>query len=279
MKLRVQRFVPEDIKENRIIFIIGKRGTGKTILLRDIMSKYPPVDICVGMTPTEETADVFREFLPESCIYHEFNLAKLEQMLAVQRELIRKKINRRFLLILDDCLYQKGCLKSSAMRDLVMNGRHLHIALAVCVQYLMDISPDIRANIDYTFALRENIIANRAKMWKFFFGMFSKYEDFAKAMDATTNNFCCMVMDNTNKSTAVEDTVFWYKAGLELNEFKMGRSCYWKMDKRCLMSREDREREEQANTKKDASRERITTVQTVGEDGTTARDNQHSLAL
>tara|TARA_B100002051_G_C16692981_1_gene616563 strand:+ start:165 stop:1007 length:843 start_codon:yes stop_codon:yes gene_type:complete len=270
MKLRVKKFQPDKVKHNRIFFIIGKRGTGKTTIMRDILSHYPPVDFAIGMTPTEETADVFREFLPETCIYHEFSQHKLEQMLSVQRELIRKKKDRSFLLVLDDCLYQKGVLKSQAMRDLVFNGRHLHVAVFVCVQYLMDISPDVRSNIDYVFALRENIISNRMKLWKFFFGMFSKYDDFAKCMDACTANHQCMIMDNTQKSTEIEDTVFWYRAELEPKPYKLGRSCYWKMDAKCRLSAEEMEREEMERLKNSSSTKdsnRITTVQTADEMG------------
>ena len=275
MKLRVKKFYPEAIKVHRITFIIGKRGTGKTIMLRDLLSHHPPVDFCIGMTPTEETVEVFREFIPETCIFHEFNQTKLEQMLAVQRELIRKKKDRSFLLILDDCLYQKGVLKSLAMRDLVMNGRHLHIAMIVCVQYLMDISPDIRSNIDYVFALRENIISNRMKMWKFFFGMFPKYDEFAKVMDVCTNNFCSMVMDNTNKNTTIEDTVYWYKADLTPPPFKLGRECYWKMDKKCILSEEEMEAE---NSNQETTQNKgITTVQTADEAGNLIRPPKISL--
>lgn len=279
MKLRVKRFQPESFKENRVIFIIGKRGTGKTVLLKDLMSHYPPVDFVVGMTPTEETAEVFRDFMPESCIFHEFNQHKLEQMLSVQRELIRKKINRKFLLVLDDCLYQKGVLKSLAMRDLVMNGRHLHITLVVCVQYLMDINPDIRANIDYVFALRENIISNRAKMWRFFFGMFAKYDEFSKTMDACTNDFGSIVMDNTSHSTSVEDTVSWYKANISPPSFKLGRKCYWNMDKKCLLSPEDMEHEELSRLKGADRDDKITVVQQLDEFGNLIKPNLQRLNL
>ena len=32
-------------------------------------------------------------------------------------------------------------------------------------------------------ALRENIMSNKSKLWKYFFGMFDRYEDFARVMD------------------------------------------------------------------------------------------------
>ena len=276
MKLRVKKFQPDKVKEHRISFIVGKRGTGKTVILKDVLSHHPPVDFCLAMSPTEETVEMFREFLPETCIFSEFNQHKLEQMLAVQRELIRKKINRTFLLILDDCMYQKGVLKSTAMRDLVMNGRHLHITMIMVVQYLMDITPDVRANIDYVYALRENIISNRMKLFKFFFGMFPKYEEFDKVMNACTANYSCMIMDNTSKSTEVEDTVFWYKADINPPPFRLGRECYWKMNKKCQLSAEDMENElaRQRGVLTDKNAGKITVVQTTDHEGKPLRDSK-----
>ena len=83
------------------------------------------------------------------------------------RENLRKKNCEICIIILDDCLYDKSVLKSSAMREIFLNGRHLHIAMIICAQYVMDLSPDLRTNVDYIYAMRENIIANRAKLHKF----------------------------------------------------------------------------------------------------------------
>jgi len=272
MKLKVKKFDPTIVKPHRITLIVGKRGSGKSKCLVDLLYNLPPVDFVIGMAPTEETIDTFRQFIPETCIYHSFNQNKVEQMIALQREMIRKKINRSFLLILDDCLYEKSVLKSTAMRELFLNGRHLHIAMIICAQYVMDLSPDLRTNVDYIFAMRENIIANRAKLHKFFYGMFEKYEDFAKTMDATTSNFGSMVLDNTSKSNEIEDCVYWYRARIDVPEFKLGKESYWKLDKKC---RREEEITSSSNfmddiaqmNNNDKTSKRITVVQTTDENG------------
>lgn len=273
MKLKVKKYDPTSVKPHRITLIVGKRGSGKSRMLVDLMYHLPPIDFVVGMAPTEETIETFRQFIPESCIYHQFNQSKLEQMIALQRELIRKKIKRSILLILDDCLYEKSVLKSTAMREIFLNGRHLHIAMVICAQYVMDLSPDLRTNVDYIFSMRENIISNRAKLHKFFYGMFEKYEDFAKTMDATTSNFGSMVLDNTSKSNEIEECVYWYRASVDLPEFKLGRNIFWKLDKKC--KRENNAETEdlmdeiaQLGAPQDKNSKRITSVQTTDETGT-----------
>jgi hypothetical protein len=275
MKLKVKKYDPTKVKPHRITLIVGKRGSGKSKMLVDLMYHIPQVDFVMGMAPTEETINTFREFIPESCIYHSFNQNKLEQMIVMQRELIRKNVKRSILLILDDCLYDKAVLKSTAMREVFLNGRHLLISMVICAQYIMDLSPDLRTNVDYIFSMRENIISNRAKLHKFFYGMFEKYEDFAKTMDATTANFGSMVLDNTAKSNEIEDCVFWYRARIDLPDFKLGRSVYWKLDKKCRKI-EDKSKSNDdifddiasISRGSDKLSKRITIVQTTDETGT-----------
>ncbi len=273
MKLKVKKYDPQVVKPFRIHLCVGKRGSGKSCLLVDLLYNMPNIDFAVGMAPTEETLETFRKFLPETCIYNSFNLNKLEQLIALQRELARKKIVRSVLVILDDCLYDKSVLKSSAMREIFLNGRHLHIAMIICAQYVMDLSPDLRTNVDYIYAMRENIIANRAKLHKFFYGMFEKYDDFAKCMDATTAAYGSMVLDNTSKSNEIEECVFWYRANVNLPEFKLGRSIYWKLDKKYKKNDQKMSNDEimediaQLDMKTDKNSKRITLVQTIDESG------------
>ena len=53
----------------------------------------------------------------------------------------------------------------------------LRLYFVVAMQYVMDMTPDLRTQVDYVFALRESIISNKHKLWKYFFGMFEKFEE------------------------------------------------------------------------------------------------------
>ena len=233
--IRVKRFDPKSIKQHRIIFLVGKRHTGKTCLMQDLLSHMPKPDFVMGMTPTEDTAAVFREFMPDTCIFNAFNQEKLERMLSVQRELIRRGKSRSVLLIMDDCLYQKGVLRSSAMRDLFFNGRHLNCSLICCAQYLMDITPELRTNIDYLCSMRENIIVNRQKLHKNYFGQFARFDDFDRVMTACTQNYSALIMDATISTTLdPTDCIFWYRAAPNPPPFRLARDVHWKLSKKCV---------------------------------------------
>ena len=76
----------------------------------------------------------------------------------------------------------------------------------------MDITPDIRTNTDYVFALKENIRKNRERMYNEFFGVFPSFPVFDALFLEVTQDYRCLVLDNTKPSTKIEDCVFWYVA-------------------------------------------------------------------
>jgi hypothetical protein len=90
MKLEVRKFDPALMKLHRIILAVGRRGSGKSFLMRDLMSQLAEkVDFGLAMTPTEDTVGMFRKHMPSGWIYNGYNAGKLEAMLAMQRELGR----------------------------------------------------------------------------------------------------------------------------------------------------------------------------------------------
>ena len=235
MRLKIQRFDPEkQLKDFRICLYIGRRGTGKTRLLEDIMYRMKDKwDFGLCMTPTEETASMFRQHVPDNWVYDGFSATRLEQMLAMQRATAAAgKKQRSLFLITDDCGFDRSAFRGRAVRDLFMNGRHAKISYHSAMQYCMDITPDLRTQIDYVFCLKESIISNKQKLWRAFFGMFERYEDFSRTMDRCTENYSCLVLDQTCPTNKIEDCVFWYKSKLDLPPFKLGRTIFHQLASR-----------------------------------------------
>ena len=224
---QIKKFDPNTIKSSRIIFIIGKRHTGKSILMKDILFHMPRPDFVLAMAPTEDTLQTFREFLPEACIFDHFSQAKLEQTVAVQKELVKCGKIRDVMIILDDCLYQKNVLKSDAMRSIFFNGRHDHISLVCAAQYMMDIEVGLRSNIDYVFTMRESILINRQKLFKYYFGQFRRFEEFDDVMQECTHDYKSLVLDGTISSSNPTDSVMWYKSKVDIPSFKLCKPVFW----------------------------------------------------
>jgi len=49
---------------------------------------------------------------------------------------------------------------------------------------------------------------------------------FFQVMDSCTENYECLVFDNTGRSNRIEDNVFWYKAPIRRN-FRIGSDAMW----------------------------------------------------
>jgi energy-coupling factor transporter ATP-binding protein EcfA2 len=231
MKIKVKRFDPSTIKRDAVVLLIGKRGSGKTTLMRDIMYHMrDKLDFGIAMSPTEETTETFGSFMPRSCIYNTFSGLALESMLETQRKQIKKGRFKNVFLLLDDCMYDKKIMAGTNTRELFMNGRHRKIFFMNSVQYMMDMPAPLRSQVDYVFALKENIISSREKLWKYFFGMFADFRDFNKVMNSCTEGYECIVVDNTKRSNEVSDCIYWYQASTTLPSYRLGQQVFWDLD-------------------------------------------------
>lgn len=233
-----------DSKSGPVIVLIGKRNTGKSYLVRDIL--YHNQDLPVGtvISGTEDVSPFYEYMIPKIFIHHEYSSNFIQNLIMRQKK-ITNKINSdkiqygqsqtdgRAFAILDDCLYDDKWTRDKLMRYLFMNGRHLRIILLITMQAPLGIPPALRNNVDYTFILRNPNVNERMKLYKNYASCFPSFESFCVFMDKCTDNYECLVIDNTVQSNKFEDCVFWYKASPH-NDFKLGNREYWEISKNIL---------------------------------------------
>jgi hypothetical protein len=231
MNIQLRKFNPASMKDDKVCVLIGKRNTGKSTLVTDILYHKKHLPAGIVMSATEEGNHHYQQFVPDLFIYSDYDREAIERVLERQRQILlrNKPISPAFIL-LDDCMYDKKFMKDTCIRKCFMNGRHWKIFFMLTMQYCMDLTPDLRANVDYVFILRENIIQNREKLYKAFFGIFPTFDMFNQIMNACTENYECLVLDNTSKSNKIEDCVFWYKAKLH-PQFRIGSPQLWNYHK------------------------------------------------
>ena len=232
MNIQLRKFKPESMKDDKVCVLIGKRNTGKSTLVTDILYHKRHLPAGIVMSATEEGNHHYQQYVPDLFIYGDYDREAIERVLERQRQILlrNKPISPAFIL-LDDCMYDKKFMKDTCIRKCFMNGRHWKIFFMLTMQYCMDLTPDLRANVDYVFILRENIIQNREKLYKAFFGIFPTFDMFNQIMNACTENYECLVLDNTSKSNKIEDCVFWYKAKLH-PQFRIGSPQLWNYHKK-----------------------------------------------
>ena len=267
MTLELKRFdmkrIRFDPNENAgpVIVLIGRRDTGKSFLVRDLIFYHQDIPIGTVISGTEAGNGFYGKHVPKLFIHEEYNTAIIENILKRQRQVLktikkenevgRSNIDPRAFVILDDCLYDNTWAKDKMMRLLFMNGRHWKIMLIITMQYPLGIPPNLRTNIDYVFILREPYIANRKRIYENYAGMFPTFESFAQVMDQCTENYECLVIDNNAKSNKLQDQIFWYKAESH-KDFKLGAKEFWDISKDINSDDEDDEYDPNSSRKKAA---------------------------
>jgi hypothetical protein len=266
MSLELKKFDMKNIsfKSNEskgpVIVLIGKRDTGKSFLVRDLLYYQQDIPIGTVISGTEEGNGFYGKMVPRLFIHNEYNTAIIENILKRQRTVLkqikkeietykRTTIDPRAFVILDDCLYDNTWSRDKMMRLLFMNGRHWKIMLVITMQYPLGIPPTLRTNIDYVFILRENYIANRRRIYDNYAGMFPTFESFCQVMDQCTENYECLVINNNVKSNKLQDQVFWYKAENH-NDFRLGSKEFWELSKNYNSDDEEEKYDPNANKKR-----------------------------
>lgn len=227
MNIQLRKFDPSRIANDKVCVFIGKRGTGKSTLVTDILYHKKDIPAGVVMSGTEDGNHYYKQFIPDIFIYGEYQRDVVEKVIERQKRLKAAGKTSPAFILLDDCMWNKAFLKDTCIRQCFMNGRHWNIFFMLTMQYCMDLSPDLRTNVDYIFILRENVIQNRERLWKSFFGIFPSFELFNQVMNACTENFECLVLDNTSRSNKIEDCVFYYKAPIRKG-FRVGSDAMWR---------------------------------------------------
>ena len=233
MHVKVRKLDVQSIKPHRILLLLGKRGSGKTKLLIDLLSNMRDrFDFALAMCPTVECCELLKQHMPSCCVYERYVQSKVDALVKIASECAASNRPRSFLLILDDVLYDKAICRTQSFRYLFYNGRHAKVSVALCCQYAIDLPPELRAQIDVIFTMKENTIQNRVKLYNMFFGVFETFDDFSAVLDRCTQNYETLVLDNTMQTTDISDCVFWYKAQLEHDDFKLGKAIFYELEER-----------------------------------------------
>lgn len=228
-----------DSRKSPMIVIIGKKDTGKSFLVRDILFNaqhcFPVGTVISG---TEVANEFFQHMVPSKFIYDKYRpeivMNVIKRQMAIKQKRNQDKLARggnsnidpRAFLILDDCLYDATWIKEESTRYVFMNGRHVDLATMITMQYPLGITPNLRTNVDFVFILRENILGNRRRIYENYAGMFPTFEMFCSFMDQCTENFECLVICNNVSSNKLEDQVFYYKAA-DHPPFKLCDQALW----------------------------------------------------
>jgi hypothetical protein len=95
---------------------------------------------------------------------------------------------------------------------------------------MRDCPPDARNNTDVLFLYNMTSPSERTKVYKDFFGMLKTQNDFNSVLDACTEGYSCLVLDTRIAMRDPANSLFFYKADLHPENFKLGKEVeHWRV--------------------------------------------------
>lgn len=213
------------------ICIIGKPGTGKSVLIKDIIySKKDLIPVGMVISGSEDSNKFYETFFPKLFVYEKYQKDIVEKFIERQKiakDKFKEPWNPWSLLIMDDCMDDVKIFNDPVMIGLFKNSRHWSMLSIFACQYVFDFKPVIRSNIDGIFIFREPNVITREKIWKNFASIIPTFKLFNQFMDELTTDYTCLYINNFTTSNDWQDCVFYYRAK-NRPDFKFGCKDYWK---------------------------------------------------
>ena len=254
--LDVNLFDMRMINTGDICVAVGRRGTGKTFLMRDIMYHFRDTPVPWVVNATESMNRFYSYHVPSICIRTECTPEVMTAVFDRQRSIVdlcyedfvakghdihdpsdnfrnfvlsdECSYDPRVFLILDDCMYDKSWLQSTLTRELFCNGRHFFITVCITMQYVLGFGPLYRGQMDYIFLLSEKMHEIRKRLHSTF-GAALSFEYFCQVLDGVhREKGDCLVIKN-NGVGELSETFYHYRAK-ERGRFCIGSDALWTRD-------------------------------------------------
>ena len=209
------------LKDFSIILIFGAQKSGKTSCLRALIyneAKKKNFDHCLLFSATKDKPEY--DFLDDKYKYEACDLEALKRYVNLCRELNKREIVTRGLIILDDIVGELH-FKNDFFTNLFSMHRHYGISIILISQTIIDIPPKLRSLVTfgcvYKFISEQDLdkihacFGSLCKTKKEFLELYNKFTDDKYKF------FCFTKTDAYN----AENAYCGYKAPLIRKQFKL----------------------------------------------------------
>ena len=203
---------------NPHILVIGKRGSGKSWLICNILNKLGLESHTTIISPTDKMNNEYVKKFPNANIQHTCTEDILKKVLSTQ--IVKLDQHKKYesfdpsgVLVMDDCLAQKGdWRKMQSFTEIMINSRHYGLTNITAMQSPMDLPPEMRLNFDYIFLFKEQSAINRKKLWMNYASMFPSIDEFEKVFSKATEGFGAMVINNRLQNNDINKQVYKFNS-------------------------------------------------------------------
>lgn len=263
--MHYKKFDPTTLPGDKILVFIGKRGSGKTKLMKSVLSQMTHIfHSGIVFSETEDGNGAWGKHVPGLFIYNDYNPKILEEFIGRQR-IITRENHRRFeeqnhrkpndeetynlrappaFIVFEDCFSDVAKINRDKMISYVFkNGRHFNVSAFLTVQWLLDIKPGLREQIDYCFFTKTMQRSVKDKLYQHYFSFYPNTKAFERHFNKFTENYGSMVLKTVGQSYDISENVFWFRAKLNV-PFKLGCFGYRRYGRRRFNKQYDQQVEE-----------------------------------
>lgn len=231
-------FDPDSMPADSAVIVLGKRRTGKSHLVADLLSKvghkYHDVVVYTGTKFNK----FWQRYVPEEYVHEGFQQDHIAKLLkakeAVVAECIDKSPNGQehgpeckceTLVLLDDVASEYHLHESKELSQLYTKGRHFKMSPWILTQYAYALSPAIRSNTDYAFIMHQTQRKSKEAIADEFLSQIDR-KSAASVMSRHTPGYQVMVIDNTVQEDELSKVLSRYQAVENLPDYTLGDDEY-----------------------------------------------------
>lgn len=230
----------DNLEDCSTILVLGKRRTGKTIIMKYIVRGMKPQRIIVLVGSKDNKSEWMANGFVHPLFIHVDNLLDaLIKVCKYQDNRVWKYVSKglsipdkyKLTCVVDDKGYDHSFMFSPMISEILCNGRHLGLSFIVAVQYFNMLHPSNRDQFDYVSMLFTNNEKNIEKAYKEYVGIIT-LQSFKNVLNQATIRKGLLWIDNTKSTRDITEVLYkdrvpvaWGKS----EEAKMRRKLQYKV--------------------------------------------------
>ena len=97
VNLQLRKFDPSKIPDDKVCVFVGKRGTGKSVLVTDILYHKRRIPIGIVMSATEDGNKHYQNYIPDLFIYGDYDKDAIDKVIDRQKKIVNSGKKHRLL--------------------------------------------------------------------------------------------------------------------------------------------------------------------------------------
>lgn len=214
-RFTVPLWKPKNIRPDTFVVTNGKRRSGKTHVQLNILKEVRPRRTVI-IAGGQDGKTFWGNYFPPIYIIPYWseeliaNFLEIQEMFHYLVTTFKDQINFNIdmAIVMTDWGFDEKVMRSKIISFIASNGRRLRILLILDAQYVKNLRPKVRQNIDLFIQFKEQALDTKKLVYGLVGGAFEDFEHMDGILRAACRDHRCVVIDNTGgggNHTGTED--------------------------------------------------------------------------